>query len=84
MSARTSVQGKQNDNDYQRHNANRQHREGRGQDRFGQQMYEVAGEHNGCYYLLKDTLNVSPGPLHNQLVHKSRVRHIDARMVYAE
>ena len=61
----TSFQGKQSDNDFQRHNADRHYREGSGQDRLQQQLahkdrpealYTVAGQmtrREGSYYLLR-------------------------------
>ena len=43
------------DNDYQRHDAYRHRREGKGQDRYGQ-LYEAVDQKtqgDGCYYLLR-------------------------------
>lgn len=47
VKARSSgyYQGKQSDDDFQRHNANRHHREGSGQDRFRQQAVQDDGGH---------------------------------------
>ena len=77
---------KQSDDKFQRHNANRRHREGSGQDQFGQQ---AIGEDDGavlytvvcrktqgseCYYRLRC---VGPyGPRDGQWVNVKEVRHV--------
>lgn len=88
MKARSSAiyQGKQSDDDFQRHNANRQHREESGQDRFGQQavgddggavLYTIECQRrggDGCFYRLR---SVGPiGPRHGQWVKVKEVRHV--------
>ena len=78
-----SFGGKQNDDDFQRHNADRHYRQGSGQDRFRQQavrkdprevLYTVQGQKTGpggIYYLL---LCVgSSGPRNGQWVNEQEL-----------
>ena len=61
-----SYRGRQSDDDFQRHNANRHHREGRGQDRSGALYTEKSGS-GGGYVCLKSVGNY--GPLDGQWVN---------------
>ena len=92
MSAKTGArssgkyQGKQSDDNFQRHNANRHHREGSGQDQFGQQavgedddavLYTIESQKTQgaeCYYRLRC---VGPyGPRDGQWVSVKEVEHV--------
>lgn len=68
-----SYRGRQSDDDFQRHNADRHHREGSGQDRLGQQAaqkdakYTAIGakvDYDGRYYRLESVGKY--GPLHGE------------------
>ena len=61
-----SYHGRQSDDDRQRHNANRHHREGRGQDRTGA-IYTGKNGSDGRYCYLKSLGNY--GPLDGQWVN---------------
>ena len=88
MSARTvgHCQSKQSDDDFQRHNANRRHREGSGQDRFGQQagrdndgalLYTVERLLGGRYYRLQSVASNGPGD--GRLVLVRQVRRVNKK-----
>ena len=71
-----SYRGTQSDDDFQRHNANRHHREGSGQDRLGQRAAQKDAEYtaideingsDGRYCYLKSLGNY--GPLDGQWVN---------------
>ena len=80
------------DDDFQRHNANRHHREQSGQDRFGQQallkreLYSIEGEKEAggeVYYWLRSTgQNGQKGPRDKQWVNAKEVIH-KGRLVLA-
>lgn len=92
MSARTkggrsaSYRGKQSDDDYQRHNAFRHHREQSGQDRFrqeafpkgaGEVRYSIVGEMRArgeAYFMLRCEGQV--GPRDGQWVNAREVIHM--------
>ena len=88
MNARSSgnYQGKQSDDDFQRHNANRQHREESGQDRYGQQTIRDDGgvslyiiesqkeQGDECFYRLRGVGSYRPRD--GQWVNVKEVRHV--------
>lgn len=87
MKSLGNYQGRQSDDDFQRHNANRHHREGSGQDRYGQQgvrgdigapLYTVENQKtqgDGRYYRLRSA--GSYGSRDGQWVKAKEVRHVD-------
>ena len=72
-----SYRGSQSDDDFQRHNANRHHREGSGQDRLGQQATAMYTDQRDCwrsdghYYYLKSLGDY--GPLDGQWVNAKKL-----------
>ena len=75
-----SYRGRQSDDDFQRHNANRHHREGSGQDRLGQRAaqkdarYTAKDEerrYDGRYCRLESLGTL--GPLHGQWVNVEKL-----------
>lgn len=79
MKTSGNYQGRQSDDDFQRHNANRHHREESGQDRFGQQaeLYTVESQKtqgDGRYFRLRSP--GSYGPRDGQWVKAKEVKHV--------
>ena len=75
-----SYRSRQSDDDFQRHNANRHHREGSGQDRLGQRAAQKDAKYTAIaeqwrydrpYYLLESWANV--GALQGQWVNVEKL-----------